>query len=104
MVGLNGAVAYGAVFASSEVQTEHITNWIRRIAEENLHSVAVRPEATRRYNEQIQAELQAMSWTGDCPNFYRDPTGRIVSFFPGTVGRLRRELRNAPDHDFVITR
>lgn len=45
-----------------------------------------------------------MSWTGDCPNFYRDPTGRIVSFFPGTVGRLRRELRNAPDHDFAITR
>ena len=61
----------------------------------------MKANVTRLYNEQIQAELQNMSWTGNCSNFYRDATGRIVSFFPGTVGRMRRELRNADPEDFM---
>jgi hypothetical protein len=43
-----------------------------------------------------------MSWAGDCPNFYRDPAGRVVSFFPGTLGRLRRELRAVDDAAFLL--
>jgi cation diffusion facilitator CzcD-associated flavoprotein CzcO len=103
VVGVNGAVAYGPVILSAEVETELIATWAQRIVAGDLKSVAVRADVTRRYNQGIQAELQGMSWAGDCPNFYRDRTGRIVSFFPGTVGRLRRELRNADEGDFLVT-
>ena len=91
--GINGSVAYGAMIASAEIQTEAIAAWAQRVLEEGLRSVEVRADATARFNEGIQAELQAMSWAGDCPSFYRDAGGRIVSFFPGTLGRMRRELR-----------
>ena len=50
----------------------------------------------------MQQELSQMSWSGDCPNFYRDANGRIVSFFPGTVGRMRRELRALDDAEFIL--
>lgn len=101
--GINGTVAYGPVFLSAELATEFIGRLIRRVLDEDLHAIEVRPEVVARYNEAIQAELQTMSWAGDCPNFYRDRSGRIVSFFPGTVGRLRRELRDADPDDFVMT-
>ena len=91
--GINGNVAYGALIASAEVHTEAIAAWAARLLREDLHSVEVRADATERFSDAVQAELQHMSWAGDCPNFYRDANGRIVSFFPGTVGRLRRELR-----------
>ena len=45
-----------------------------------------------------------MSWTGNCTNFYRDRKGRVVSFLPGTIGRMRRELRAIDDADLMIER
>lgn len=91
--GINGSVAYGAMIASAELQTEAIAGLARRVLDEDLRSIEVRAEDTARFNEGIQAELGTMSWADDCPTFYRDATGRIVSFFPGTLGRMRRELR-----------
>ena len=101
--GVNGTVAYGPVFLSAELETEYIAGWVRRIVDDDLRAVEPRADVTEAYNEAIQAELAEMSWTGDCPNFYRGAGGRIVSFFPGTVGRMRRELRGAPEDDYLIT-
>lgn len=101
--GVNGTVAYGPVFLSAELETEFIAGWIGRIADEPLRSVEVRADVAHSWSEAIQAELSTMSWTGNCPNFYRDRSGRIVSFFPGTIGRMRRELRAVGDEDFILT-
>ncbi len=96
--GVNGAVAYGPLFLSAELETEYIPGLVDRIEAEGLRCLEARADVTHAYSDAIQAELQTMSWAGDCPNFYRDRSGRIVSFFPGTIGRLRRELRQAdPD-------
>ncbi len=100
--GINGVAAYASLFLSAEAATDAITQWVLRILEQNLKSVEVRADATRRYNEHIQAELQQMSWTGDCPNFYRDATGRVLSFHPGTLGRMRREFQYADADDFEL--
>lgn len=43
--------------------------------------VDVRPEAERRFNEQISAELDRTIWTR-CDSYYRSPTGRIVTQWP----------------------
>ena len=99
---INGTVAYGAVFASAELATETIARFARRLVDGGFRSVEVRADVTHRWSDRAQDELQAMSWAGSCPNFYRDGSGRIVSFFPGTVGRLRRELRGLDDADFVL--
>ncbi|MEL7158220.1 MAG: hypothetical protein AAFN30_16695 [Actinomycetota bacterium] len=51
---------------------------------------------------QIVFELQQMSWAGDCPGFYRDRNGRILAFHPGSIGRLRRELRELNEADWIV--
>lgn len=100
--GVNGTVAYGPVFLSAELETAYIAEWIQRLAGTELRSVEVRADASHEWSDAIQAELSTMSWTGNCPNFYRDRTGRIVSFFPGTIGRMRRELNAIDDGPFVL--
>ncbi|OBH59442.1 monooxygenase [Mycobacterium mantenii] len=56
----------------------------------------VRPEAERRYNEQLSADLERSVWT-QCDSYFRSPTGRIVTQWPYTeleyarrTWRLRR--------------
>lgn len=102
--GLNGAPGHAPVFLASEVAADYIARWVDRIVDDGLHSVEADAEATGRYSAAVQSELQQMSWAGDCPGWYRDAAGRILPFFPGSWGRLRRELRDLHDHDFVITR
>jgi cation diffusion facilitator CzcD-associated flavoprotein CzcO len=43
--------------------------------------VDVRPEAERRFNEGIHADLEHTIWT-QCDSYYRSPTGRIVTQWP----------------------
>ena len=100
--GLNGVVAYTALFASAEVETDYIVKRIKDIEQHNLRSIEIKPEVVRRYNDAIQPELQKMSWTGPCQNFYRDATGRGLSFYPGTLGRMRREFRKLTLDDYTV--
>ncbi|MDA3041022.1 MAG: NAD(P)/FAD-dependent oxidoreductase [Actinomycetota bacterium] len=101
--GINGSVGYTAVFAAAELHTETIAGMLERFIERpDLLSVEVRTEAADHYTDAVQAELATMSWSGDCPNFYRDAQGRIVSFYPGTIGRMRRELRAMDLDDFIF--
>lgn len=100
--GINGTVAYGSVTASAELETEVIAGFAGRLARGEFRSVEVRADVTSSWSESVQQELSQMSWSGDCPNFYRDANGRIVSFFPGTVGRMRRELRALDDAEFIL--
>jgi len=101
--GVNGSSGYGPFFLTAEIAAEFIARQTTRIVTEKLRTLEIRPEVTEQYNVEIQRRLGRMSWTGDCPNFYRDATGRIVSFFPGTFGELRRRCRTAPAADFLVS-
>lgn len=56
----------------------------------------VRPEAEKRFNDQLSADLERTIWT-QCDSYFRSPTGRIVTQWPYTeldyarrTWRLRR--------------
>lgn len=53
----------------------------------------VRPEAERRYNDALSADLQRSIWT-QCDSYFRSPTGRIVTQWPYTeLNYARRTWR-----------
>jgi len=101
--GVNGVAAYASLFKSAEICSDFISDRIEEIWDEDLLSVEVKADETHDYNEVIQAQLQDMSWaTGQCTNFYRNREGRVLSFHPYTLGRMRRELRSLGRRDFYI--
>jgi len=100
--GVNGAAGHAPVFLSAELGVDFIVRWVRKILDRNLKLVEPNLAVTRRYNTAIQAELQSMSWGGECPGWYRDKQGRVVPFHPGSFGRMRRELRDDHEADFDI--
>ncbi|MFT7601680.1 MAG: cation diffusion facilitator CzcD-associated flavoprotein CzcO [Acidimicrobiales bacterium] len=100
--GINGAPGHAPLFLVSEVLADHILRWIRRLLDEDLTSVEVKPESAKAYSLAIQDELQNMSWAGDCPGWYKDREGRILAFFPGSWNRMRRELRDLHENDYIL--
>ncbi|WP_083072981.1 flavin-containing monooxygenase [Mycobacterium heidelbergense] len=58
--------------------------------------VDVRPEAEKRYNDQLSADLERTVWT-QCDSYFRSPTGRIVTQWPYTeLDYARRTWRLRP--------
>lgn len=56
----------------------------------------VRPEIERRYNEQLDADLQRSVWT-QCDSYFHSPTGRIVTQWPySELDYARRTWRLRP--------
>ncbi|MGZ4576203.1 MAG: flavin-containing monooxygenase [Mycobacterium sp.] len=56
----------------------------------------VRPEAERRYNERLSADLERTVWTR-CDSYFRSPSGRIVTQWPYTeLEYARRTWRLRP--------
>ncbi len=56
----------------------------------------VRPEAERRYNDEISADLERTIWT-QCQSYFRSPSGRIVTQWPYTeLEYARRTWRIRP--------
>jgi len=102
--GINGPIAYTSLIGSAEVHTDYIVKRIKDLAAMRLSSLEVKSEVTRRYNDLIQPELQTMSWAGDCQSFYKNASGRILSFYPGTLGRMRREFRRLGLDDYHLDR
>jgi cation diffusion facilitator CzcD-associated flavoprotein CzcO len=59
-------------------------------------TLEVRPEAERRFNDEISAELEQTVWT-QCGSYFRSPSGRIVTQWPYTeIEYARRTWRLKP--------
>jgi hypothetical protein len=67
----------------------------RRLARRGGH-LDVRPEAEKRYNDTLYAELERSVWA-QCDSYFRSPTGRIVTQWPySEIEYARRTWRLRP--------
>lgn len=101
--GINGVAAYTSLFLSAEINAESIVNVIKYINHINSKYVDARESETIKMSDDLQDELQKMSWSGDCTNFYKNRDGRILSFHPGTLGQMRRSSKMSPEIAFEYT-
>lgn len=80
----------GSILEMIESQVAHVVAHVERIAREQLAWVDVRPEAMQRYNDDIQRQIARISvWQASCNGYYRAPSGRIVTQWPGSMSGFR---------------
>ena len=60
----------------------------------------VRPEAEKRYNDRLSADLERTVWT-QCDSYFRSPTGRIVTQWPYTELEYARRTWRLRQRDWL---
>jgi len=81
----------GSILTMLEAQVEHILAHLRRLANGNIAWVDVKPEAMRRYNDEVQEAITGIRvWQADCHGYYRSPSGRIVTQWPFSMAEYQR--------------
>jgi cation diffusion facilitator CzcD-associated flavoprotein CzcO len=87
----------GSILQMLEYQVEFVVRQIQRIEAEGLSWMDVRRDALERYDAQVQEELSRIEvWQVACHNYYRGPSGRIVTQWPNTMSEYRRRCVSSP--------
>jgi cation diffusion facilitator CzcD-associated flavoprotein CzcO len=82
-----------SIITMIEYQADHVLRQIQRIAREDLAWIDVKPAAMAAYNAEIQRELVAIApWQAGCADYYRAPSGRIVTQWPRSMPEMERVL------------
>ena len=88
---------HGSLIFMIECQVDYIVRTLQRMDSEGLAWVDVRPEVMGAYNEQLQRDLDEVTvWDAGCHQYYRGPSGRIVTQWPHSMYAYR-DLTAAPD-------
>jgi cyclohexanone monooxygenase len=88
-----------------ELETGYAVRCIRRVLDEKLAWMDVRPDAMAAYNERLQKDIANVTvWRSDCRGYYRAPSGRIVTQFPYTMTTYTRMLATPDGQSYETAR
>ncbi|OBI93614.1 flavin-containing monooxygenase [Mycobacterium asiaticum] len=76
-----------------------VASAVSRIARRGGY-LTVRPEAERRFNERLSADLDRSIWT-QCDSYFRSPSGRVVTQWPYTELDYARRTWRIRSRDWV---
>ncbi len=89
----------GSIIYMIECQVAYLVRQVQRLDAEGLVWLDLKPEVQAAYNDRIQEELERFDvWKHECNHYYRAPSGRIVTQFPGDMANYR-ERTSQPDPD-----
>lgn len=93
----------GSILTMIEYQVEHILGHIRRLRDDHLAWVDVRPEPMARYNDEVQQAIANVpAWNANCNGYYRSPSGRIVTQWPFSMTEFRDRTATIDPADFEV--
>lgn len=94
----------GSIIFQIECQAAYTLRQIRRMDSESLAWIDVKPEVMQAYNDQLQQDLDNVKvWSSaGCRNYYRAPSGRIVTQWPHGMDTYR-DKTSTPDPDAYET-
>jgi cation diffusion facilitator CzcD-associated flavoprotein CzcO len=89
----------GCILEMLEMQADYVIDRIGRLEREGADWIEVRAEAMEAYNETLQRDIAAVgAWRTVGSRYYRAPSGRIVTQYPGNMASFR-QLTAAADED-----
>jgi cation diffusion facilitator CzcD-associated flavoprotein CzcO len=82
-----------------EFEVDYAVRQIQRLVDEDLAWIDVGQEPMAKYNEGLQADIAKIEpWQAGCTDYYRAPSGRIVTQWPRRMSELKHVL-DTPDPD-----
>ncbi|MGI9085401.1 MAG: flavin-containing monooxygenase [Aeromicrobium sp.] len=98
--GPNTNLGGGSIIYMLEAQARHMRQVVDRLEAGCYDSVQVTPETEQAYDRDLRAKLEQSVWAS-CENWYRHPSGRITSNWPGATLPFARRTRTLEPAEFA---
>ena len=104
LVGPNTGLGHTSMVFMIESQLNYLAGALRERRRAGLATFEVRPEAQRRYNEDLQQRMRRTIWTtGGCNSWYLDEHGNNTTLWPGFTFTFRQLTRTFDVGAYDIT-
>ena len=102
--GPNATVGHGTLITSMDWTAEYMIKWLRKVAGENIKSIAPKQSATDefvRFGDEIHKTL---TWTGSCRSWYKSNRvdGRVTATWPGSALLYKQMIQEIRAEDWEI--
>lgn len=97
----------GSILFMIEQQVGYIMRQIKRMDQDKLAWIDVRSEVMTAHNEQMQKDVKEIDvWQAACGGdyYYRSPTGRFVTNFPGTMDDFAAQMQRVEPEAFEVAK
>jgi len=102
MYGPNTNVV-GSIVFMLESQARYIVDGVRTLARRGAGTMTVLEAAQRRFNDEIQRRIAATVMVQDtCHSYFRDPTGKVTTNWPGWMTEYRLRTRRVRPADYAF--
>ncbi|MCH2172040.1 NAD(P)/FAD-dependent oxidoreductase [Myxococcota bacterium] len=90
----------GSILYMIECQVDFALKQIQRLENEGLAWIDVKPEPMESFNAEIQRDINGVTvWQAGCNDYYRSPSGRVVTQWPHSMGEYRDRIESLdPQH------
>ncbi len=102
MYGPNTNLGHNSIIFMIECQTAYIMDCLRRMDEEELSSLDLRPEVMERFNAKIQGELEQTVFAQAERSWYKTAAGKITNNWSTTTIRYWLQTRRVNLADYSV--
>ena len=103
IVGPNTGLGHSSMVFMIESQVAYVVEALKKMSNEGVSAIEVRPEAQTGFNQGLQAKLRHAVWTaGGCKSWYLAPNGKNVTLWPGFTFAFRRQLSHFDSESYVM--
>jgi len=83
---------------------DYIVSWTRKIAEEDIKSIDVKPEVLAEFDAYADEIMQGLVWTGGCQSWYKNHRvdGKVTAVWAGSVLGFWAMVKEIRPEDFEI--
>lgn len=102
LTGPNSGLGHNSVILMIEAQVEYIIGLIGMMTGRGANTIDVKPTASERFDQRVQAGLEGSVWHTGCKNWYVGENGRNHTLWPNSTVKYRRDMRVVDAADFIF--
>ena len=102
--GPNAPVGHGSLMAGLGWTADYICKWVRKIGEEDIKFVDVKPEVVDEFDAYADEIMQTLVWSGGCHSWYKNnrKDGKVTAVWAGSVLSYHDMVEQLRPEDFEI--
>lgn len=103
LIGPNSGLGHNSMIFMIEAQVNYILRAIEATRERAADAIEIRPEATKRFGEEVEVAIKGTVWDSGCVSWYQEAGGgRNIAIWPHSTIRywFRTRKINPEDHLF----
>lgn len=102
ITGPNTGLGHNSMIYMIESGVNYVRDAISTILKEQLHSVDVKEDVQRAFNDKLQRRMKGTVWSSGCRSWYLDRDGRNFTLWPGFTFSYRRITRRFDIENYVV--